>query len=68
MLSGGDAASLTGWEIPMLPIKGGDIVARGVKAGPEVARLLRAVEDRWIAEVFPDAVRVAEILDEVLAG
>ena len=44
------------------------IVARGVKAGPEVARLLRAVEDRWVDEGFPGEERVGEILGEELAG
>ena len=36
----------------------GEIVSRGVAAGPEVARILRAVEDRWIAEGFPPRERV----------
>ena len=63
LLAGSHTAALEGWEIPVLPLKGGDIVARGVKAGPEVARVLRAVESRWIAEEFPDAERVGELLD-----
>lgn len=65
---GRDVSALVGWDIPTLPLKGGDIVARGVHAGPEVARTLRAVEDRWIAEGFPDATRVAALLDDVLSG
>ncbi|HMO76791.1 MAG TPA: CCA tRNA nucleotidyltransferase [Sphingopyxis sp.] len=56
--------SLAGWQVPELPIKGGDIIARGVTAGPEVARLLKAVEADWVAEDFPDAVRVAALLDQ----
>ncbi|RYY24690.1 MAG: CCA tRNA nucleotidyltransferase [Sphingomonadales bacterium] len=56
------------WEAPPLPISGGAIVARGIKAGPEVARLLRAVEDRWVAEDFPDAARVDQIADELSGG
>jgi len=59
--------ALTDWAIPRFPLKGGAIVARGVKAGPEVARLLRTVEDRWVAEGFPDEDRIAALLDEVLA-
>jgi poly(A) polymerase len=46
-------ASIRDWPVPKLPISGGDIVAQGVTAGPDVARLLRAVEDRWVAEGFP---------------
>ena len=36
--------------------------------GPDVARILRAIEDRWVAEGFPDAERVYQLLDEQLAG
>jgi poly(A) polymerase len=67
LLDGQDIAALSGWEIPRLPIKGADIVARGIGAGPEVARVLRAVEARWVAEGFPGAQRVQELLGEALA-
>ncbi|MDF2639732.1 MAG: polynucleotide adenylyltransferase [Novosphingobium lindaniclasticum] len=67
LIAGADASPLTGWAIPTFPLKGGQIVARGVGAGPEVARLLRRVEDRWIAEGFPDAARVSALLDAELA-
>lgn len=67
LLGGAGVEGLRGWEIPRLPIKGGDIVACGVTAGPQVARTLRAVEDQWIVEGFPDADRVREILAEILA-
>ncbi|HEX7751397.1 MAG TPA: CCA tRNA nucleotidyltransferase [Novosphingobium sp.] len=66
LIAGADVSALEGWDIPQFPLKGGDIVARGVKAGPEVARTLRAVEDRWIAEGFPDAARARALLDEAL--
>ncbi|WAT18789.1 CCA tRNA nucleotidyltransferase [Aurantiacibacter sp. MUD11] len=68
LLTGRDPAALDGWEVPVLPLKGGEIVARGVAAGPEVARILQAVEARWIDEGFPDAGRVAQLLDDALAG
>jgi len=67
LLTGSDTAPLDGWAIPQFPLKGGEIVARGVSAGPEVARILREVEDRWVAEGFPDAARAAALLDERLA-
>ena len=63
LLAGADTAPLAGWDIPQLPLKGGEIVARGVSAGPEVARVLRAVEDRWVAEGFPGRERVLELLE-----
>ncbi len=68
LICGGDPSPLAGWTVPELPLKGGEIVARGIAAGPEVARLLRRIEDRWIAEGFPGRDRVSHILDELLAG
>jgi len=68
LIAGADASPLSGWDVPAFPLKGGQIVARGVGAGPEVARLLRRVEDRWIAEGFPDEARVSALLDAELAG
>ena len=67
LLTGVDASPLNGWEIPVFPLKGGEIVARGVQAGPDVARILCTVEDRWVAEGFPDSARVQAMLDEELA-
>ena len=66
-LIAGDPAAvalLSDWEVPELPLKGGDIVARGVAAGPEVARILKAIEADWVAEDFPGAARVAELVDQ----
>ena len=70
-LLAGDAASakaaaqaLSGWTVPEMPLKGGDIVARGIAVGPEVARILKAVEAAWVAEDFPDAARVAQLVDQ----
>ncbi|RVU06388.1 CCA tRNA nucleotidyltransferase [Novosphingobium umbonatum] len=66
LLSGRAVAPLEGWIVPSFPLKGGQIVARGVGAGPDVARLLRQVEQLWIAEGFPDETRVQALLDEAL--
>lgn len=68
LLAGASTAPLHDWEIPVLPLKGGDIVACGVKAGPEVARILRAVEARWIDEGFPDEARVRQLLEVELTA
>lgn len=65
LLTGQDPASLIGWQVPELPLKGGEIVARGTSAGPEVARILREVERLWVAEAFPPRTRVLELLDKV---
>ncbi len=67
LLLGGDARALAGWSPPVFPLKGGAIVARGVGAGPSVARILQAVEARWVAEGFPGAERLEALLAEELA-
>jgi len=66
LLASADVAPLTDWVTPELPLKGGEIVARGVSAGPQVARILQAVEKRWVEESFPDRQRVEALLDEEL--
>ncbi|QKG70039.1 CCA tRNA nucleotidyltransferase [Erythrobacter mangrovi] len=68
LLMARDTASLNGWQVPELPLKGGEIVARGVEKGPEVARILRAVERRWVEEQFPSRERVEALLEEELAA
>jgi poly(A) polymerase len=67
LLVGEDPAPVIDWPIPQLPLKGGEIVGRGVAAGPEVARILQAVEVRWVAEGFPDRARVEALLGEELS-
>lgn len=49
------AARFEHWQVPKLPISGGDLIALGLEAGPQVARTLRAVERQWIAAGFPPA-------------
>jgi poly(A) polymerase len=67
LLAGEDPAPVIDWPIPQLPLKGGEIVAKGVAAGPEVARILQAIESRWVAEGFPDRARVEALLGEELS-
>jgi len=40
------------WLPPALPLKGKDLVSRGMKPGPELGETLRLLEDRWIASDF----------------
>lgn len=63
----GEARAIAGATPPTLPLTGGALVERGVRKGPEIARMLRAIEDRWIAENFPDAARVAALADAAVA-
>ena len=67
LLTGGSLGTLRDWAPPQFPLKGGEIVRRGVAAGPEVARILQTVERRWIEEDFPDRTRVETLLDDELA-
>ncbi|MCW1403628.1 CCA tRNA nucleotidyltransferase [Novosphingobium sp. MW5] len=67
LITAADTSALPGWDIPTFPLKGGEIVARGVKAGPEVARILRTVEDQWIATGFDNA-RIPAFLDAAIAA
>jgi len=64
----GDAATLTAWAIPRLPLKGGDLIARGIAEGPDVARTLRLIEEQWVAAGFPADAAFAALLDRALAG
>lgn len=66
LITGSDTSPLGGWAIPEFPLKGGEIVARGIKAGPEVARVLRRIESGWVAAGFADAV-IPTLLDAELS-
>lgn len=51
------AAALTlaeHWHAPEFLLSGADVLALGVARGPEVGRLLRAVEAQWLAEGMPE--------------
>src|SRR3546814_7936009 len=63
-----EAARIADWAPPGLPIGGGALVRRGVKAGPDVARLLRQIERQWIDEGFPAAGRVEQLADQAAEG
>ena len=67
LIAGESVASFREWTPPRFALKGGAIVARGVTVGPQVAHLLRAVENQWVAEGFPDEARVEQLLDKAVA-
>lgn len=55
-------------EVPTFPLRGADVVARGVRPGPEVGELLRTVEAWWIAEgMRPDREACLAALEGLLA-
>lgn len=65
LLAGEDPIALVGYIPPRFPLTGGAIIARGITAGPQVARLLRAAETSWIAAGFPEDADA--IADEIVA-
>ena len=67
LLGGSSIDKLRDWSVPQLPIKGRDIIARGVEPGPQVAKLVREVERQWIAREFPDRDGTLQIADELIA-
>jgi poly(A) polymerase len=40
------------WQPPGFPVRGADLVAAGIKPGPEIGRILNALEDWWVAAGF----------------
>jgi poly(A) polymerase len=63
-----ESAAIARWTPPKLPIGGGALITLGVPRGPEVARTLRRVEERWLAAGFPDGEEFERIVADVVAG
>jgi poly(A) polymerase len=40
------------WNIPVMPVSGGDLLAAGMNPGPEIGVTLRRLEDWWVASGF----------------
>lgn len=55
------------WTAPPLPVRGSDLLDRGLAEGPAIGRIVRAFEDWWIAEDFPnDRMRLAKALSDLV--
>jgi poly(A) polymerase len=48
------ASVLKSWSRPRFPLRGSDLIAMGLSAGPIVAATLQAVEREWALQGFPD--------------
>jgi poly(A) polymerase len=57
-------ALLSGWTLPDFNFKGGQLIGRGISAGPLVARTLQAIERHWVAAGFPDGDAFAALIDQ----
>jgi len=47
---------LEGLEIPVFPVKGADLIARGIPAGPAVGKALKQLETEWLNHDFSQSV------------
>jgi poly(A) polymerase len=63
-----DAASISVWKAPRLPISGGKLIARGLPEGPIVARTLRQIEDEWVERGFPTGAAFEDIVSDALGN
>jgi poly(A) polymerase len=50
---GANLKALETWQKPRLPVSGGELIAMGLAAGPQVAAALQATEREWIDAGFP---------------
>lgn len=66
LLNGLSIEPLADWTAPTFPLKGGQIVALGIKAGPRIAQIMQAVQNAWVEEGFPDSARVTALLNAEL--
>jgi len=57
------------WDVPVLPVRGSDVVALGIAPGPGVGRVMAAFADWWVGAGFPsDAEAVHIKLGELVAA
>ena len=68
LLGGANTAMLDEWIVPQFPVKGRDVIERGVSAGPQVAAILQDAEERWIAAGFPDREAALAHIDAAIAA
>jgi len=55
------------WPVPVLPVRGADLLDKGLAAGPAIGRIIRAFEEWWISEDFPsNDVRLARALSDIV--
>ncbi len=59
--------TLKDWNVPAFPFKGGQLIKRGLTAGPLVARTLQSIEKKWAENGFPVAAQFDALVDQELA-
>lgn len=66
--SGEDIRSLANWVRPTLAVSGGDLITRGLKPGPMVARTLGVIERKWVDAGFPGGTVLEAIVNAALSA
>ncbi len=61
-----EAATISTWKPPRLPIGGGALIKRGLPEGPIVARTLRKIENSWLEAGFPTGAEFERIVSAAL--
>lgn len=54
---------LAEWPVPVFPIKGRDLIERGIAPGPMVSETLKTIERKWVASGFPTGEPLHALLD-----
>lgn len=49
------AMELLDWKAPVFPVRGGDLVARGIPTGPKIGDTLRELSQRWAAGGYTES-------------
>lgn len=62
------AAAIAEWHVPRLSVRGGQLIERGLRQGPEVAKTLQAIERRWVDAGFPRGQELNLIVTQELAA
>ena len=55
---------LNDWQVPAFPFKGGQLIVRGLTAGPLVARTLQSIEKKWAESGFPTGPEFDALVDQ----
>ncbi len=48
----GEAKRIEKWKVPEMPVKGRDLIAAGLRPGPEIGRTLEDIKDTWRASRY----------------
>lgn len=55
------------WPVPELPVRGADLIEKGLAEGPAIGRIVRAFEEWWITHDFPtEPLHLAKALSDLV--